>query len=549
MGDDGEKDSKLAEVSVGTPEDDAPNSVATSVVNESSDLEEKHLHGNRIEVDDKPPAPGPGIDVSHTEVEHTDAAEPEKSLVAPSSPSTPPPPASQLPPPTPTKLSGQQHSLMVFVVQALESINNSKEGKKKGALKDATTKALDSIKQNGGNLPSPTIIYEPLQLACHTNSTQLIITALDCFSKLISFSFFVTPPTPETSSTIVPAQRADARSPLMERVVDTICGCMHESSVDDKIQLQILKALGNAVLNEQDSRVRVHSAALLKCVRTVYNCSILGSGVAGAVAQGTLSQIINAVFSRVRPNSTEEKDTEEREDGSRRSNSTNEAITLQSFERGNEFDKVVETPSSHQVMLPFQPDAETLEKDEFVKDAFLVFRSLCKISVKAVSAEHVLDMRSTAMRSKMLTLQSIHELLTKYMSTFTSLKIVIRNTSNEETAFIDAIKQYLCVSLSRNAFSTSPQVFEISVDIFWLMIDNLRGLMKKEIEVFMNEMVLHILELRSSGPAQKEYLVRQIIFRLCQEPKSLVELYLNYDCDSRASTNIYERCVRSFIVC
>jgi hypothetical protein len=36
-------------------------------------------------------------------------------------------------------------SSMFFVVQALETIQNTKEGKRKGALKDAITKALGTL--------------------------------------------------------------------------------------------------------------------------------------------------------------------------------------------------------------------------------------------------------------------------------------------------------------------------------------------------------------------------------------------------------------------
>jgi hypothetical protein len=44
---------------------------------------------------------------------------------------------------------GQQTmSSMFFVVQALETIQNSKEGKRKGPLKDATTKALGLFRPN-----------------------------------------------------------------------------------------------------------------------------------------------------------------------------------------------------------------------------------------------------------------------------------------------------------------------------------------------------------------------------------------------------------------
>ena len=31
--------------------------------------------------------------------------------------------------------------------------------------------------------------------------------------------------------------------------------------------------------------------------------------------------------------------------------------------------------------------------------------------------------------------------------------------------------------------------------------------------------------------------------RLCQDPQALVEIYLNYDCDSEAADNIYEQYV------
>ena len=32
-----------------------------------------------------------------------------------------------------------------------------------------------------------------------------------------------------------------------------------------------------------------------------------------------------------------------------------------------------------------------------------------------------------------------------------------------------------------------------------------------------------------------------MLSRLCQDPQALVEIYLNYDCDSEATDNIYEQ--------
>lgn len=56
----------------------------------------------------------------------------------------------------------------------------------------------------------------------------------------------------------------------------------------------------------------------------------------------------------------------------------------------------------------------------------------------------------------------------------------------------------------------------------------------------LNEIFLPILEMRNSTAKQKG-IVMSMVYRLCQDPQALVEVYLNYDCDSEALQNIYER--------
>lgn len=207
--------------------------------------------------------------------------------------------------------------------------------------------------------------------------------------------------------------------------------------------------------------------------------------------------------------------------------------------------------SAHQILSSgaSQTALSPMQDDAHVKDAFLVFRSMCKLSVKNVSPEGAADLRSTPMRSKLLTLQVILDILRSHMHIFVSPEYVLYFGSSESTTFIQATKQYLCYTLSRNAFSTVTEVFETSIAIFACMNQNLRGLLKKEIEVFLNEMVIHILELKTARPSQKEFLLSTIIGPMCRDSRSLVEIYLNYDCDPRSMTNIYERYVthiRSF---
>jgi brefeldin A-inhibited guanine nucleotide-exchange protein len=57
--------------------------------------------------------------------------------------------------------------------------------------------------------------------------------------------------------------------------------------------------------------------------------------------------------------------------------------------------------------------------------------------------------------------------------------------------------------------------------------------------VFLKEIYLAILERKSSPTFQKQYFL-EIIERLAADPRVLVELYLNYDCDSAALENIFQ---------
>ncbi|KAH8929478.1 Sec7-domain-containing protein [Atractiella rhizophila] len=182
-------------------------------------------------------------------------------------------------------------------------------------------------------------------------------------------------------------------------------------------------------------------------------------------------------------------------------------------------------------------------RDYYVKDAFLVFRALCKLSMKPLGSESEKDLRSHAMRSKLLALQLILNILKTTMPLFVDPSAIIHSASTrEQTPFIQAVKQYLCLSLSRNGVSPVIAVFELSCEMFWLTISGLRTKLKKEIEVLLNEIFLPILEMKNSSVRQKSILLRTMS-RLCHDPQTLVDIYLNYDCDRSSLDNIYERLI------
>lgn len=98
----------------------------------------------------------------------------------------------------------------------------------------------------------------------------------------------------------------------------------------------------------------------------------------------------------------------------------------------------------------------------------------------AISSER--DLKSHSMRSKLLSLHLVLMILNSHMPIFVSPSAIIySSSSNEATPFIQAANQYLCLCLSRNAVSPVPQVFEISVEIFWRVISGLRMKLKVRI--------------------------------------------------------------------
>ncbi|XP_069777423.1 brefeldin A-inhibited guanine nucleotide-exchange protein 1 isoform X2 [Narcine bancroftii] len=163
------------------------------------------------------------------------------------------------------------------------------------------------------------------------------------------------------------------------------------------------------------------------------------------------------------------------------------------------------------------------------KDAFLVFRSLCKLSMKPLS-DGPPDPKSHELRSKILSLQLLLSILQNAGPIF---------RTNE--MFINAIKQYLCVALSKNGVSSVPEVFELSLSIFLTLLSNFKTHLKMQIEVFFKEIFLYILETSTSSFDHK-WMVIQTLTRICADAQSVVDIYVNYDCDLNAA-NIFERLV------
>jgi brefeldin A-inhibited guanine nucleotide-exchange protein len=421
-------------------------------------------------------------------------------------------------------------SSIVFVVSALEAIAASKEAHKNTQLRESVQKALADIKEHEPQLPDPEIIFRPLQLATKSTSIPLTTTALDCIGKLISYSYFSVPSPPTSES------EAD-RSPLIERAIETICSCFEGETTPVEVQLQIVKSLLAAVLND---KIVVHGAGLLKAVRQVYNVFLLSKNSANQqVAQGTLTQMVGTVFERVKTRihmkearanlSKLGKDTantssitinvpDAGNDGStimetgsatdigsdaaesEPSSDGGPKLTLKDLEHRKSFDDShmgdgptmvtqvkpskksrgsVSEQTSGETTADESADAEEAEDEVYIRDAYLVFRSFCNLSTKVLGPEQLFDLKCQAMRSKLISLHLIHTLLNNNILVFTSPFCTITNSkSNEPTGFLQAVKFYLCLSITRNGASSVDKVFEVCCEIFWLMLKYMRASFK-----------------------------------------------------------------------
>ena len=109
----------------------------------------------------------------------------------------------------------------------------------------------------------------------------------------------------------------------------------------------------------------------------------------------------------------------------------------------------------------------------------LIFRSFCNLSTKVLPPDQLYDIRGQPMRSKLISLHLIHTLLNNHLAVFTSPLCTIKNSkSNEPTTFLQAIKFYLCLSITRNGASSVDRIFNICTEIFWLMLKYMRASFK-----------------------------------------------------------------------
>uniref|UniRef100_A0A8C4HR37 ADP-ribosylation factor guanine nucleotide-exchange factor 2 (brefeldin A-inhibited) n=1 Tax=Dicentrarchus labrax TaxID=13489 RepID=A0A8C4HR37_DICLA len=416
----------------------------------------------------------------------------------------------------------------MFLSRALEKILSDKEVKRSqhSQLRKACQVALDEIKaelekQKDGTVVPPRANYIeadkyvlPFELACQSKSPRIVSTSLDCLQKLIAYGH-------------ITGNAPDSRTPgkrLIDRLVETICNCFQGPQTDEGVQLQIIKALLTTVTSPH---IEIHEGTVLLTVRTCYNIYLASRNLINqTTAKATLTQMLNVIFTRM------ENQAVRGEHPAHPVTEQTEVAPPRVRTEGQQMNGIMEDRSSVSStdMLALQgPHSAARFSHILQKDAFLVFRSLCKLSMKPL-ADGPPDPKSHELRSKIVSLQLLLSVLQGAGPVFRTHEM-----------FVNAIKQYLCVALSKNGVSSVPEVFELSLAIFLTLLSHFKVHLKMQIEVFFREIFLTILE-TSTSSFEHKWMVIQTLTRICADAQCVVDIYVNYDCDLNAA-NIFERLV------
>ncbi|CAM8994234.1 unnamed protein product [Rhodiola kirilowii] len=424
-------------------------------------------------------------------------------------------------------------------------------------------------------------ILSPLIGACGSGMLKIVDPALNCIQRLIAHGYLRGEADPS----------GGAEGKLLSKLIEGVCKCRELG--DEGIELLILKTLLSAVTSVS---IRIHGDCLLLIVRTCYDIYLESKNMVNqTTAKASLIQMLVIVFRRMEADSSTvpiqpivvaelmEHSEKSNVDGSmtvfvqgfitkivqdidvvlnpatpgRASigahdgafetstvETTNPADLLDSTDKDMLDAKYWEI-SMYKTALEGRKgelaDGE-VERDEDLevqignklrRDAFLVFRALCKLSMKTPPKEALVDPQ--LMRGKIVALELLKILLENAGAVF--------RTSDR---FLGAIKQYLCLSLLKNSASTLMIVFQLSCSIFISLVSRFRPGLKAEIGVFFPMIVLRVLENVAQPNFQQKMTVLRFLEKLCDDSQILVDIFINYDCDVNSS-NIFERMVNGLL--
>ncbi|KAM1764560.1 hypothetical protein EV2_003811 [Malus domestica] len=406
---------------------------------------------------------------------------------------------------------------------------------------------------SGISLADAEFALRPVLLALDSAYPKVVEPAIDCVFKLFSLGIFRGE-----------IDTSDPKSVLF-KLVESVCKCAAIS--EEPIELGVLRVLLAAV---RSPRVLIRGDCLVNIVRTCYNVYLGGvNGTNQICAKSVLAQIMVIVFTRVEEDSVNVSISrvsvnELLEFTDKNLNEGSSILLCQNFINevmdasygGPDGIKTVASPgpklqNGNASGESNNDGAESGDCASKIRDdGYLLFKNLCKLSMKYSSQEHSDD--QILLRGKVLSLEL--------------LKVVMDNggpiwRNNERqvivcqsylshfmliNGFLNAVKQFLCLSLLKNSALSVMAIFQLQCSIFTSLLSKFRSGLKAEIGIFFPMLVLRVLENVLQPSFLQKMTVLNLLEKISQDSQIIIDIFVNYDCDVDAP-NIFERIVNGLL--
>ncbi len=155
------------------------------------------------------------------------------------------------------------------------------------------------------------------------------------------------------------------------------------------------------------------------------------------------------------------------------------------------------------------------------QDVCMVLKFLCMFCLTSDGSPSISPMFDSSAVADVTSLDELSSLSIKYrllglellLSVFQNLGQIFR----KDDSCLEIVKRFAPLVISRNAVTTNPVLFELSLSIFLLTIRFYRHKLKLEIEVQLG-MYLQILELGNSTYKQKSTILQGLL-KICENPQ------------------------------
>ena len=177
------------------------------------------------------------------------------------------------------------------------------------------------------------------------------------------------------------------------------------------------------------------------------------------------------------------------------------------------------------------------ETSPLTQNAYLVFRSLCKLSMKSQGD----GQDAFLLRGKVLSLELLQQIVNNSGAVLCG-----------GPKFLVAIKQFLCLSLLKNCANADAEIAQLVLSIFWKLLQDFRSQLKSEVGVFFPMIFCHPLDGAGGGvvadslpqpvPYSRLVTLLRWIEKVGSDGQLLADLFVNYDCELEG-VSVFERTV------